>query len=525
MTLIKLPGRSNVHLTWEMFERIVADAMMVNLSVATAFVARFLALFWLRWIDDPRVSMVFLASVFSNSFFGYLKGAALLVPLSISCFYLSGFYTHGKAYRGRHRFLVIAGAVSAVYLIFGAAAFLFSGPKYWFAPSVWLASWILTAALVSGLRVWARLWQATVWAEAKFRGKPKTRTIRNVLVIGGAGYIGSTLTRKLLRKGYHVTVLDALVYGDDGLQELYGRPGFEFIKGDLRNIETVVHALQHTDAVVQLGALVGDPACALNEKLTTEINLLATRLIAETARGCGVQRFVFASTCSVYGAADEMLSEKSATNPLSLYAKTKLESERVLMDLSSDNFSPTVLRFATIYGLSPRPRFDLVINLLTARAVREKNISIMGGSQWRPFIHVKDAARALIACLEAPVDKVRGEIFNAGSDEQNYRIDQIGELIKKLIPGTEVINRGDDVDKRNYRVSFAKIRQALNFFPLHEPAEGILQIKAAVENGLIADYKDVRYNNYLTLSDESVSLPIKNNSTIITPLYQLVGNS
>jgi nucleoside-diphosphate-sugar epimerase len=256
------------------------------------------------------------------------------------------------------------------------------------------------------------------------------------------------------------------------------------------------------NAVVHLGALVGDPACALDEKLALEINLAATRMIAEVARGFGIQRFIFASTCSVYGASDQLLDERSALNPVSLYARTKIDSERVLLALNDDRFAPIILRFATVYGLSPRPRFDLVVNLLAAQAVCEKRITIFGGNQWRPFIHVNDAAEAILKCLEAPLHVVKGQIFNVGSDDQNYQIAQLGDLIKKLIPDVEVIRQGDDTDRRNYRVSFAKIRKHLGFTPRYTVADGILEIKAAIEAGRIRDYRDARYSNYKTLSNE-----------------------
>ena len=323
--------------------------------------------------------------------------------------------------------------------------------------------------------------------------------------------------RKLLDQGYNVTVLDALIYGDGSIRDLYSRPGFDLIHDDLRNIEAGVRALQYADAVVHLGALVGDPACALDEKLTLEINLAATRMIAEAARGFGVQRFIFASTCSVYGASDQILDERSALNPVSLYARTKIGSERVLLALNDDCFAPVILRFGTIYGLSPRPRFDLVINLLAARAVCDKRITIFGGDQWRPFIHVDDAAEAILKCLEAPLHAVKGQTFNVGCDDQNYRIVQLGDLIKELIPDVQVIHQGEDVDKRNYRVSFAKIHKHLGFSPRRTVAEGILEIKAAIEDGRITDYRDACYSNYKTLSEENNVHLIR--QTRMTPLY------
>ena len=509
---MKLPAR----LTLEMLERIIADVIMVNLALITALTLRFVALIWLRG-GSANISSRFFIGILHDSAAAYLGSAPLLTLLCLVLFYVSGFYTYGRAYRGRYKALIIFQAVTLAYLIFGAITYLFFNVTAWFPRSAWFAGWLLTLALVGGLRLWAKLWRATVWAEAKIWGKPEKRTIRNVLVIGGAGYIGSVLVRKLLDRGYNVTVLDALVYGDEGIRDLYGRLGFELIHDDMRNVEAVVRAMQYADAVVHLGALVGDPACALDERLTLEINLAATRMIAEAARGFGVQRFIFASTCSVYGASDQILDERSALNPISLYARTKIDSERVLLTLNDDRFTPVILRFATIYGLSPRPRFDLVINLLAAQAVCEKRITIFGGGQWRPFIHVDDAAEAILQCLEAPLPVVKGQIFNVGSDDQNYQIAQLGDLIKELIPDVQVIHQGEDVDQRNYRVSFVKIRKHLGFTPRRTVADGILEIKAAIESGRIRDYQDARYSNYKTLSEEGNVVLIRR--TYITPLY------
>lgn len=503
-------------LTWEILERIIADIVMVNLALVIAFVLRFLILFWTRG-DSASASSHFFEGILRDSAVAYLRVAPFITVLSLVFFYLSGFYTYGRAYRGRYKAFIIFQAVTLSYLVFGAVNYLFFNMMAWFPRSVWLFGWILTVILVGGLRLWAKLWRATTWAEVKIWGRPKKRTLHNVTVIGGAGYIGSVLVRKLLKQGYNVTVLDALLYGDESIRDLYDHPSFEFIHGDFRNIEMVVRALQYADAVVHLGALVGDPACALDEKLTLEINLAATRMIAEAARGFGVQRFIFASTCSVYGASDQILDEHSALNPVSLYARTKIDSERVLLALNDDHFAPVILRFATVYGLSPRPRFDLVINLLAARAVVEKQITIFGGEQWRPFIHVDDAAEAILKCLEAPIHAVKSQIFNVGSNDQNYQIAQLGHIIKEIVPDVEVVIQGNDVDKRNYRVSFSKIRKHLGFIPRYTVFDGILEIKYAIESGRIRDYRDIHYNNYKTLSDEGNATLIRR--TDMTPIY------
>jgi nucleoside-diphosphate-sugar epimerase len=322
----------------------------------------------------------------------------------------------------------------------------------------------------------------------------------HVLVIGGAGFVGSVLVRKLLDRGYKVTVMDALVYGDEGMRDLYDRPGFAVVQGDLREEAAIARATAHADAIVHLGGLVGDPACALDEQLTLEINLEATRTVAEMARERGIRRLIFASSCSLYGASEALLDEQSPLAPLSVYARSKMKSEEMLLALADTNFAPVVLRFGTFYGLSPRPRFDIVVNLLVAKAVTEGEISVHGGGQWRPFLHVDDGALAIMRCLEVPDEQIRGQIFNVGSDEQNFTVGQIGEAIAALIPHARVVYQPAGADEANYRVSFAKIRDALDFTPRNSLADGILEIKAALESGTVADYHDHRYSNHKSLT-------------------------
>jgi nucleoside-diphosphate-sugar epimerase len=323
----------------------------------------------------------------------------------------------------------------------------------------------------------------------------KPGTIRRVCVIGGAGYVGSVLVERLLDEGYAVTVLDALLYGDDGVRHVIDRPGFKLVRGDLRNIEAVVAACRSADAVVHLGALVGDPACELDERLTLQINHDATFTAAAVARGLGIQRFVFASTCGVYGASDDLLDEDSAVAPISLYAQSKLRSEELLLSMAGDGFCPTVLRFGTFYGRSPRERFDLVVNLLTARAVVEGEIAIHGGQQYRPFLHVADGAEAVLRCLRAPTEVVARQVFNVGSDDQNHRMRDVGERIAELVPAIRVRVQEPATAEANYRVSFARIRSALGFIPRYSLSDGIAELRDAVHSGKVGDYTEARYSN------------------------------
>jgi len=333
----------------------------------------------------------------------------------------------------------------------------------------------------------------------------KRSTIKKVLLTGGAGYLGSVLCRKLLDRGYRVRVLDNLTYGDEGIKDLYGNRSFEFLKGDARNISDLTEAMKGMDAVMHLAAIVGDPASQLKPQATIEINYLSTKAAAETAKYNQINKFLFFSTCSVYGAgktADERLKEDSSLNPVSLYAETKLKSEEGILNLADENFSPTIFRFATLYGVSPRVRFDLVVNTLTARAVLEKKISIFGGEQWRPNLEVSDAARACILWLEAPLEKVSGEIFNVGANEQNCKIIEIGRMVKKIVPETAVEIKKELDDLRDYNVSFDKILRVLGFRAKKTIEQSIGEMKKMIEIKKITNFNLPQYSNYRFLSEE-----------------------
>ena len=338
----------------------------------------------------------------------------------------------------------------------------------------------------------------------------KRPTTRTILVIGGAGYIGSALVPKLLARGHRVRLLDRLFYGIEPIRGVVNHPNLEIKQADFRRVDKLVECMSGVDAVIHLGAIVGDPACALDRDLTIEVNLIATRTIAEVAKGYGIRRFIFASTCSVYGASaeNELLTEESPLNPVCLYAVTKLASEKVLIDMASDTFSPTCLRFSTIYGLSGRTRFDLVVNLLTAKALVDGAITIQGGDQWRPFLHVDDAALSLLHTLESPLPKVHQQVFNVGSDEQNHTIQQIGEMIQQKVPAAGLVNLGQGGDRRDYRADFRKSREQLGFVPRWSIDEGIDQVIDVIQSGEVKDYRAAKYSNvkYLTEQESTVNL-------------------
>ncbi|HLA80838.1 MAG TPA: NAD-dependent epimerase/dehydratase family protein [Thermoleophilia bacterium] len=489
----------NLRFSKEIAVRLVADAVMVSVALLIGLMLRFL------WLVDVEGGVSLNRLLLGSFLREYVFGVTYLLPISLSVFALSGLYTHRRVYRARYKALVIAQAVSLSYLTFGFLAFLFPSVTT-LPPGALFAAWILTVAFLIAARVWAELWLAIIRVENRLDDHDSIDgKIKNVLVIGGAGYIGSALLPKLLSKGYHVRLLDLLLFGTEPIADVINHPELEIVRADFRQVDKVVGAMRKMDAVIHLGAIVGDPACALDEELTIEINIKATRMIAEVAKGNGVNRFIFASTCSVYGASDEILDEHSALNPVSLYARSKIASEKVLRKMASDRFAPVVLRFGTVYGLSGRTRFDLVVNLLAAKAVVDGQITVFGSDQWRPFVHVDDAALAVFNVLEAPQALVHNHVFNVGSDEQNYTLQQVGEIIHRMVPGAELISSGLDGDRRNYRVNFSKIGNMLGFAPQRTLEQGIQQVTEAIEAGKVKDYRDAKYSNVKYLGEARTS--------------------
>ena len=347
---------------------------------------------------------------------------------------------------------------------------------------------------------------------------------RRILVVGGAGYIGSVLCGRLLAEGYRVRVLDPLLYGDESLRAFTHQPNFELLRGESRDVAAIVASMRDVDAVVHLGEIVGDPACALDEAATLEINHFGTRQVAQVAKGFGVSQFIYASSCSVYGASDEVLTEDAPLNPISLYARAKIAAERSLLELQTAAFRPVIFRFGTVYGLSRRPRFDLVVNVLAAGAASDGRIRIDGGDQWRPFVHVVDVARSISIALRTPAEAIGGELFNVGSDAQNHTIGQIGEMVCQRVPTTSVRYSASSGDRRNYRVSFAKIRSRLGFEPKMTVSQGIAEIVSAVGSGLIQNYRDPRYSNLASLRlmthDMSIRAVRPSGHEIVVPVAQ-----
>lgn len=327
----------------------------------------------------------------------------------------------------------------------------------------------------------------------------KNTKINQILVTGGAGYIGSVLVRLLLQAGYKVRVLDNLSFGGESIVELLNDDQFEFFKGDVRNLDDVKAAMQSVDAVVHLAAIVGDPACARDPDLTKMINLEASKSVYVTSKNASVDRFVFASTCSNYGKMDnpnDFVNEESELRPVSLYAETKVAFEAFLLNQNKNTTSiPTILRFSTVYGLSPRIRFDLTVNEFTKDLVMGKELLIFGEQFWRPYCHVVDLARSVLSVLNHPIEIVGFDVFNVGDTSENYNKQMIINEILKVVPDGNVKYVQKDEDPRDYRVNFDKIKNKLGFQLSKRVPDGIIQIQKILKEGFLIDPDSPKYKN------------------------------
>ncbi|MEA1932599.1 MAG: NAD(P)-dependent oxidoreductase [Euryarchaeota archaeon] len=322
-----------------------------------------------------------------------------------------------------------------------------------------------------------------------------------VLVTGGAGYIGNYIVEELLDNGHEVRVLDSFLFGDGALAPFRDHDRFDISEGDIRHIEDLSYAMEDRDAVIHMAGIVGDPACGVNEQATQAVNIEATKTLVEVCKLHDIERLVFASTCSVYGASELMeLNEGSFLNPLSLYAESKIESEDIIFhqthgEFTDSNITATHLRLGTIFGWSRRMRFDLVVNLLTAKALLEGDIPVYGGDQYRPLVHVADAANAFVTVLEAPKEKVDHQIFNVGDNDLNYQIKKVGRIVEDQVPDAEVRFVEHKEDERTYRVSFDKINYILDWEAERTIEDGVKEIKTWMEEENITDYEQDVFRN------------------------------
>jgi nucleoside-diphosphate-sugar epimerase len=323
--------------------------------------------------------------------------------------------------------------------------------------------------------------------------------VGTTLITGGSGYIGSLLAKELLENGHGVRVLDSLLHGQEDIAAEQEQAGIEVVRGDIRDADARAKALDGAEAVVHLAAIVGDPACALDPEVSNDVNVKATESLVADAKAAGVSRLVFASTCSNYGRmADPTvpITEEGELRPVSLYAEQKVGMEKLILgDGSSNGLSPTCLRFATVYGVGRRMRFDLTVNEFTRELWADRELEVFGEQFWRPYIHVRDAGRAVRTVLEAPLEKVRGNVFNAGRSGENYRkLDIVEEIGKKTDKG-KVSYVSKNEDPRDYKVSFDKIKAELGFETLMTVPDGIGEILAALDAEQFGDPYSPRYKN------------------------------
>jgi nucleoside-diphosphate-sugar epimerase len=329
-------------------------------------------------------------------------------------------------------------------------------------------------------------------------------TDRHVLITGGAGYVGSLLTSELLRANQYVTVIDSLLFGGESIIPFLPHPKFHFVKADVTGPRAIKDSLKdgwrQPDSIVHLAAIVGWPACqAIGRQVAWRYNVEATKNVFGQAADLGVERFVFASTYSNYGLSSEgqLLTEESPLNPHSLYAETKAACEEFLLSQKDSACAPLILRLATLYGISPRTRFDLLVNQFVLDAFTRRDLIIYQRGYSRSFIHIRDAVRGMIMGLEAGRSKVCGEIFNLGTDAGNYSKDDIVRLILKRMPETVVeykdLTFGGDV--RDITVSFAKIKQVLGFETTLDADDGIRELLFALKSGIIRNPTDEKYRN------------------------------
>ena len=315
----------------------------------------------------------------------------------------------------------------------------------------------------------------------------------NILVTGGAGYIGSVLTRKLVSSNYNVKVLDSLIFGKDGISELVSNGSVKLFVDDIRNKEIISDVLKEVDCVVHLAAIVGDPLCSKIPKAARQINEPATKHIIDSCKKSGVQRFIFASTCSNYGSSLGTVNEDTPLESLSLYSETKVKSESYILDSKEENFEPCIMRFATAYGISPRMRFDLLVQEFIRDALIDKKISIFGPNHWRPLVHVDDIASACITAVKNS-SNISGEVYNVGDNEQNYTKKNLAELVQNHIPSSTIEINESKQDLRSYKVSFDKIRNNLNFKVSKTVEDGISEILNQINNNTL-DLKNSQFSN------------------------------
>ena len=319
-----------------------------------------------------------------------------------------------------------------------------------------------------------------------------TNSLKKIYITGGAGYVGAVLVPELLEQGYLVTVLDLMIYGEEVITP---HPNLTMIKGDIRDELLLKKTIPGNDVVIHLACISNDPSFELNPELGKTINLDAFEPLVQISQAAAIKRFVYASSSSVYGVKEEKnVHEEMSLEPLTDYSRFKADCEKILAKYQSPSFTTVTLRPATVCGYSRRQRLDVVVNILTNLAFHKREISVFGGKQLRPNIHILDMVDAYLAILRAPSEKIAGQIFNVGTENQSVL--ELAETVQRTI--------GDDVklvatptnDNRSYHISSEKIARELGFLPKHSIQEAVQDLKKAFENGQLPNsFEDERYFN------------------------------
>jgi|CXWL01.1.fsa_nt_gi nucleoside-diphosphate-sugar epimerase len=318
--------------------------------------------------------------------------------------------------------------------------------------------------------------------------------MEKILITGGAGYVGSLLAKRLLQRGYKVRVLDQLIFGKEPLHSIANDPDFDLQIGLVEDNYMLSKCLDGIDAVIHLAGLSNDPCCELNSDLTQKANVDATKVLLQLSEKKGVKRIIYASSCSVYGFTENrVVDEQSPVNPLTAYARSKTACEDLVLNGVHKDLVTVCLRKSTLYGPSPRMRFDLVINTMTGMAISDGRIIINGGEQWRPFLHVEDAVDVHLFMLTADAQKINRQVFNVGSNDQNVKIADLAKNVARCVPDVE-ISISDSPDHRSYRVNFDKIN-GIGWKTKFTIDDGIRGIKEMFDTGEIKDFRDLNYFN------------------------------
>jgi nucleoside-diphosphate-sugar epimerase len=326
--------------------------------------------------------------------------------------------------------------------------------------------------------------------------------MKNILVTGGAGYVGSGLLRELLTNGYQVTCVDNLLFGGESVLDIFHNKNFTFLNCDINDTDNLdqIFLKNNFHAVIHLAAIVGDPACKLYSDIAYKTNWVSSKWLFERSKKAGVSKFIFASTCSNYGKMDDpeaYVNENSKLAPISLYAELKVRFENYMLNScdKDKDFSPTSLRFSTVYGLSPRMRFDLTVNEFTKDLALGKELEVFGEQFWRPYCHVKDFSNAFITILNSPNEKVAYNVFNVGDTNENYTKRMLINEIQKVLPDAKIKYVVKVDDPRDYRVNCDKIKKELGFKITMTVPDGIKEIKRVIQEKLIQDPENQKYYN------------------------------